>query len=70
MNNIIKTGLLISLVFAIGFFAISTILNVDDVFAEQYKQGKISNIDGSTAITTISLKNSSEKCSPLDPRGC
>jgi hypothetical protein len=75
MNNVIKTGSLTSLVFtviAIGLFGggISTALNVGDVFAEKYKDGKNSNNIDANTVTTISLKNSSEKCSPLDPRGC
>jgi hypothetical protein len=77
MNNIIKTGLLtfvFTAIIAIGFFGITTATTiVDGVFVEIDKEGKNSNInddEGSIATTTISLKNNSEKCSPLDPRGC
>jgi hypothetical protein len=75
MNNIIKIGLLASLVFttviAIGLFGgISTAPNIDYVFAEEYKEGKSSNNDGSTSITISLKKDSTEKCTPWDPRGC
>ena len=74
MNNIVKTGLLtfVFTVIAIGLFGggISTAPSVDDVFAEKYKEEKNSNNIDVNTVTPISLKNSSEKCSPLDPRGC
>lgn len=67
MNNIIKTGLFTSLVFAIGFFGISTLLNVDDVFAEKEKQSGMNTPEEITPINT--LKNGSEeKCGYWDPR--
>lgn len=67
MTNIIKMVSLTPLVFTvivIGLFGISTAHTIEDVFAEKNKEGKNSNTN------TISLKNSTEKCSPLDPRGC
>ena len=72
MNNVIKTGLLTQLIFAViasGLFGISTASVIDDIFAEIDKQGKTSNTEGITT-TSSSSKNGSEKCSPWDPRDC
>jgi hypothetical protein len=75
MNNMFKMRSLTSLVFttviAIGLFSgISIAPNIDDIFAEKYKEGKSSNNDGSTSITISLKKDSTEKCTPWDPRGC
>ena len=58
MNNRLKTGLLAPLVLTIvtiGLFGISTVPMVDDVFAEQYKEGKNRNIKGNPAATITPL---------------
>ena len=71
MNNIIKLRVLTPLVFtliAIGLFGISTASMVDDIFADKDKE-KINNIVENTA-TSDSSKDTTEKCTPWDPRGC
>ena len=58
MNNRLKTGLLAPLVLTIvtiGLFGISTVSMVDDVFAEQDKEGKNSNIKGNPDATITPL---------------
>lgn len=72
MNNIIKLRVLTPLVFtliAIGLFGISTASMVDDIFADKDKE-KINNIVENTATTSDSSKDTTEKCTPWDPRGC
>jgi hypothetical protein len=73
MNNIIKTRLLTSIVFttviAIGLFGISTTSMVENIFADKDKEGKNNNIMENTA-TSDSSKDTNEKCTPWDPRGC
>jgi hypothetical protein len=71
MNKIIKIRILTPIVFtliAIGFFGISIAHMVDNVSAEKDIE-KNSNIERST-VTSDSSKDTAEKCSPLDPRGC
>ena len=80
MNNIIKMGLFTSsvvftatvIVIAIGLFDISSTASMfNDVFAEidnNHEEMKNSNID--ISIDSISLKNSNEKCTWWDARGC
>ena len=56
MNNRLKKGLLAPLVLTIvtiGLFGISTVPMVDDVFAEQDKEGKNSNTNGNPAATLL-----------------
>jgi len=80
MNNIIKMGLFTSsvvftatvIVIAIGLFDISSTASMfNDVFAEidnNHEEMKNSNID--ISIDSISLKNTNEKCTWWDARGC
>jgi hypothetical protein len=78
MNNVVKTGLLtfvftitvitIGLLFGGGISTVSMVV-VDDVLAaEKDKQVGMNTDEEISPIS--SLKNSTEKCSPLDPRGC
>jgi hypothetical protein len=70
MNNIIKIKLVVFTIIAIGLFGgISTAPTIDDVFANKDKEGKNSNTVEHTA-TSDSSKDTTEKCTPWDPRGC
>ena len=74
MNNIIKIGLLTSLVFttviAMGLFGLSTKSMIDNVLAEKPQEGKNSNNDGNTATGSSSDNNNNVKCNPFDTHDC
>ena len=71
MNIFIKIGMLFIIINVIGLVGISTASMVNDVFAEienNHEEMTNSNID--IIIDSISLKNSNEKCTWWDARGC
>jgi hypothetical protein len=50
-------------------FGISTTSMVENIFADKDKEGKNNNIMENT-VTSDSSKDTNEKCTPWDPRGC
>jgi hypothetical protein len=71
MNIFIELGVLFFTMNVLSLVGISTASMVNDVFAEidnNNEEMKNSNID--IGIDSISLKNSNEKCTWWDARGC
>ncbi len=70
MNKIIKTGLLVftATVITIGLFGISTVSMINEVLAAE-KDNQI-GMNTEEIIPLNSLKNSNEKCTWWDARGC
>jgi hypothetical protein len=70
MNKIIKTGLLVftATVITIGLFGISTVSMINEVLAAEKDKQIGMNTEEITPVN--SLKNTSEKCTWWDARGC